>query len=197
MWDKRYGEAGYVYGTEPNDFLKSIIGKIPAGRVLCIGAGEGRNAVHLASRGYQVTAVDASRVGLEKARALADKHGVEIETIVADLNTFDFGTGKWNGIVSIFCHLSPEIRRTVYRKCVAGLAPEGVLVLEGFTPEQLKYKSGGPSNRQMLLTLAELKNELDGLEFEIGREVERELAEGRYHNGTAAVVQVLGKNVRL
>jgi len=67
MWDERYSSAGYAYGTEPNGFLVATASRLPAGRILCLGEGEGRNAVWLARQGYEVTAVDASRVGLQKA----------------------------------------------------------------------------------------------------------------------------------
>ena len=103
MWDQRYGEPGYAYGTAPNDFLAAHAARyLPAaGEVLCLAEGEGRNAVFLGGLGFRVTGVDGSAVGLEKARHLAAENGVEIQTIVADLDAFDLGVGRWDGIVSI------------------------------------------------------------------------------------------------
>ena len=115
MWDQRYSSETYAYGTEPNDFLVSVFDKLPAGKVLCIGEGEGRNAVWLARHGREVTAMDSSEVGLHKANMLAIKHGVNITTVYADLADFDIGMQCWDAIVSIFCHLPPELRHTVYR----------------------------------------------------------------------------------
>jgi SAM-dependent methyltransferase len=110
MWDERYSQEGFVYGTEPNEFLAAVAGRIPAGPVLSLGEGEGRNAAYLASLGHRVVAVDQSEVGLAKARALAADRGLTIETVRADLATFPIEPGAWAGIVSIFCHLPRSIR---------------------------------------------------------------------------------------
>ncbi len=191
MWDERFSEPGYAYGKEPNQFLVSVAGRIPMGRVLCIGEGEGRNSVHLAGLGYQVTAVDASNVGLEKARALAAERGVGINTIHTDLADYEIESGAWNSIVSIFCHMPPAVRADVHRRCAAGLAAGGVFVLEGFTERQLGNGTGGPKTAEMMMSLAGLREELPGLQFEVGREIDRESHNGPYHDGTVAVVQAL------
>jgi 2-polyprenyl-3-methyl-5-hydroxy-6-metoxy-1,4-benzoquinol methylase len=88
MWNQRYNQPDYVYGTQPNDFLVSASANIPRGKLLSLGEGEGRNAAYLATQGWDVTAVDSSEVGLEKARRLAAEKGVQITTIVADLVDF-------------------------------------------------------------------------------------------------------------
>jgi SAM-dependent methyltransferase len=161
--------------------------------VLCLGEGEGRNAVFLAARGHSVTAVDQSAVGLAKASALAQGRGVALTTVVADVSTYPIGPQAWPAIVSIWFHLPSRLRRPVHRAIVAGLAPRGVLVLEAYTPDQLERATGGPPEADRLMTLAGLREELAGLEFEIGREVEREVHEGRLHDGRSAVVQVLAR----
>lgn len=191
MWDERFSEPGYAYGTEPNEFLVSVADRIPGGRVLCLAEGEGRNAVFLAGLGHEVTAVDASRVGLAKAQALANQQGVEIETVLGDLDELEIEAGAWNGIVSIFCHLAPVLRAALHERCLRGLAPGGAFVLEGFTPRQLELGTGGPRSRELLMELDIIRQELPGLRLETAREVERHLDEGRYHRGTAAVVQIL------
>ncbi len=191
MWDERFSEPGYAYGTEPNGFLTSVADRIPRGKVLCLAEGEGRNAVFLAGLGYDVTAVDTSTVGLEKAEALARNNGVTIETVLADLEDYSIEPGVCQGIVSIFCHLPSVIRAALHERCLRGLAPEGVFVLEGFTPRQLEFGTGGPKNRELLMELEIVRQELPGLRLEIAREIERELTEGKYHKGTAAVVQIL------
>jgi SAM-dependent methyltransferase len=197
MWDERFSEPGWAYGTEPNDFLVSVADRIPLGRVLCIAEGEGRNAVYLAGLGHRVTAVDASPVGLAKARALAEERGVEITTVEADLADFTIEPGSWNGIVSVFCHMPPPLMADVHSRCVLGLAAHGVLVLEGFAPRQLELGTGGPKSRELLYGADDLRRRFDGLDVEILRELDRELDEGRYHTGTAAVVQVLGRKPEL
>jgi SAM-dependent methyltransferase len=193
MWNERYGEPGYAYGTEPNVFLAASAGQIPRGRVLSIGDGEGRNGVHLATLGQAVTSVDSSAVGLAKARALAAERGVTIETVEADLAAFDIAPASWEGIVSIFCHLPPALRRRVHAQAVHGLVPGGVLVLEAYTPAQLALGTGGPSQVEVMPTLAVLRDELAGLEFVHALELERDVQEGAFHHGRSAVVQVIAR----
>ncbi len=193
-WDARYRTEEFVFGTAPNDFLAEVADRIPKGAVLCLGEGEGRNGVHLASLGYEVTGVDGSEVGLVKARALAASRGVALETIVADLAAFDLGEERWQGITSIFVHLPPALRADLYPRVVRALVPGGVLVLEAYTPRQ--HEIGGiggppPSNADWLLTLDQLRMELPGLEFVLGRELDRDVNEGARHSGRSAVVQVV------
>lgn len=192
MWDERYSQSGYVYGTEPNEFLAEAAARIPLGSVLSLGEGEGRNAAYLASLGHRVTAVDQSEVGLAKAQRLAAERGLTIETVPADLADFPIQPGAWAGIVSIFCHLPRRIRVPLYAAAVRGLPPGGVFVLEAYTPQQIGRGTGGPQDPDMLVSLADLTEELAGLDFLHARELEREVREGEYHTGVASVVQVIG-----
>jgi SAM-dependent methyltransferase len=191
MWDERYSQPGFAYGTEPNEFLAAHAGRIPAGPVLSLGEGEGRNAAYLAGLGHRVVAVDQSEVGLAKARRLAEDRGLTVEAVCADLAAFAIEPRAWAGIVSIFCHLPRRIRRPLYAAVVRGLRPGGVLVLEGYTPEQIGRSTGGPKDPDMLPTLAGLTEELAGLEFVHARGLDREVREGAYHTGLASVVQVV------
>lgn len=193
MWDERYAAAGYAYGTEPNDFLKAHAAQIPPGCVLCLAEGQGRNAVWLAQQGYEVTAVDLSALGLARAQQLAAERGVSITTRQADLAAYEIEPNAWDGIVSIFCHLPVPIRRRLFGQVAAGLRPGGVFLLEAYTPKQLEFGTGGPSAVELLVPLAAVHEELPGLEWEIAREVEREIHEGQYHHGQSAVVQLLGQ----
>lgn len=122
-----------------------------------------RNAVLLAERGYPVTAVDASAVGLEKARRLAAERGVSLETVHADLAEHPIKPGAWAGIVSIFGHLPSGIRPAVHRRAARGLRPGGILLLEAYTPQQLAYGTGGPPTAEMMMDLDSLRTELPGL----------------------------------
>jgi SAM-dependent methyltransferase len=192
-WDARYAEPGYAYGTEPNRFLAEVAARIPPGPVLSIAEGEGRNAVFLAGLGHDVLAVDRSAVGLAKAEALAAERGVRIRTTVADLADFPVEPGAWSGVVAIFAHFAPPLRARVHGALASGLRPGGVLVLEAYTPRQLEFGTGGPRDAALLPSLEALRAELAGLEFEIGREIERDVTEGKYHGGRAAVVQVLAR----
>lgn len=192
-WDERYGGKEYFFGTEPNGFLATTAPEVPRGKALCIADGEGRNSVYLAELGFTVTAMDASRGGMEKARRLASERGVTIDTVVADLADFAFGTGAWKLVVSVFCHLPKQLRADVHRRVVEALEPGGVFVLEAYTPDQLAYGTGGPPVAELLAHRDELEAELSGLEFAVSRETERDVIEGRGHWGKAAVVQILGK----
>lgn len=195
MWNQRYSEPGFAYGTEPNDFLAANAERYlpPKGEILCLAEGEGRNAVFLAHLGFRVTGVDSSAVGLEKARALAVQHGVELATVVADLGEFDLGAVCWDGIVSIWCHTPPDLRARLHRSVVTALRPGGVLLLESYTPQQLEYKTGGPPTAELMMTLATVREELAGLEFLDAEEKLREVHEGKYHDGMSAVLQVVAR----
>lgn len=192
-WEARYAEPGYAYGSEPNDFVASVAHEIPAGPVLCLAEGQGRNAVHIAACGHCVTAVDRSVAGMRRARELARERGVVIETVAVDLADLAIERGAWAGIVSVFMHVPAPLRARVYRAAVAGLRPGGVLVVEAYTPRQLELGTGGPKARELLVPLDALREELAGLELVIAREIEREVVEGRYHTGRGAVVQVLAR----
>lgn len=195
MWDQRYSEPGFAYGTEPNDFLAGNAERYlpPNGEILCLAEGEGRNAVFLAQHGFRVTGVDSSAVGLEKARKLAEEHGVHIRTVVADLGNFDLGVGRWDGIVSIWCHTPVDLRVRLHRSVVAALRPGGVLLLESYTPNQLEHKTGGPPTVELMMTLAAVRQELAGLELLQAEEKLREIHEGKYHDGLSAVLQVVAR----
>lgn len=194
FWDERYRAAdGYVFGTEPNDFLAAHAASIPSGPVLCLGEGEGRNAVFLAGRGRAVTAVDQSAVGLAKARRLAAARGVALTTVAADLAAFTVEPGAWAGIVAIFLHLPAPLRRKVAAQVVAGLRPGGVFVSEVYSPAQLAFGTGGPKDPLLLVPLADYCAELAGLELLVARECERDVIEGAGHTGRASVVQILAR----
>lgn len=192
FWNQRYDTQDYIYGTEPNGFLVSVASQIPAGPVLCLAEGEGRNATYLASLGHQVTAVDQAELGLAKAARLAKSRGLTLETIKADLSDFFISPATWAGIAVFFAHLPPELRRRVFAKAVEGLRPGGVFILEAYTPAQLRRDTGGPKELSLLMTADALRGELQGLEFPVLRETERDISEGTGHTGIGAVVQVLG-----
>lgn len=194
MWDERYRGDGYYYGTEPNSFLTASKGHItPAGAVLCLAEGEGRNAVWLARQGFAVTAVEQSAYGLAKGRQLAAQYQVEVNWCQADLNHFEMGEAQWDGIISIFAHLPPQLRQQVHQRVVTALKPGGAMVLEAYNPAQLNYATGGPRDPQWLMTCERLRDELPGLHFELLHQLEREVIEGVGHTGLAAVVQMVAR----
>jgi len=193
MWDERYNEEEYVYGKAPNKFLEDNVSAIPRGKVLSLAEGEGRNAVFLAGKGYAVTAVDGSSVGLKKAGELAQENGVELELVHADLARYRITEGEWDGIVSIFCPLPSVVRSEVYRRAVLGLKPGGVFLLEAYTPEQINYGTGGGNSVDTMTSRESLLTDLEGLQFLHLEKVEREVIEGKYHTGLASVVQAIAR----
>lgn len=134
MWDERYSTEEYAYGTAPNEFLVKNAHHIPKGKVLSLAEGEGRNAVFLAQQGYSVTAVDASLVGLNKARKLAEKKGVIVEFIHASLADYDLGEKQWDGIVSIFCPLPSTIRKSTLQEGNGGTKAKRRVPVGGLHP---------------------------------------------------------------
>lgn len=193
MWDKRYSQPDYVYGKEPNDFLASLDLSPFDGKVLCLAEGEGRNAVYLAQQGFEVVAVDQSAVGLQKAQQLAREKGVSIRTEQADLAEYAIAPNSLHGVVGIFAHFPPALRRQVFRQAIQGLKPGGFLILEAYHPDQLNFKTGGPPRLELLYSLEALAEDFQqALELTVFRRVEREVVEGAYHTGLAAVVQVFG-----
>ncbi|MDP2345827.1 MAG: class I SAM-dependent methyltransferase [Deltaproteobacteria bacterium] len=193
FWDARYREPGFAYGEAANDFLVEVADQIPPGPVLCLAEGEGRNAVFLARRGHDVTAVDLSAVGLAKAAALAQRHGVSLHTIVADLASWPLPTARFSAIVSIWCHVPPSVRRRLHKDVVTALAPGGVFVLEAYRPGQERRGTGGPPDPALMMTAAELREDLAGLEILTARDVVRAVHEGPFHEGDSNVVQLLAR----
>ncbi|MDP1827225.1 MAG: class I SAM-dependent methyltransferase [Archangium sp.] len=192
FWNHRYGLPGWAYGTEPNDFLKGIA-PLLEGPVLCLGEGEGRNAVFLAQRGLDVTAIDLSPKALEKAQRLAAERGVRITTKEADLADFDLGNQKWGAIISIWCHLPPWLRERVHHDVATALKPGGRFILEAYTPAQLAFDTGGPKSLELLYEPQDLRTDLAALELERLTEQEREVNEGDWHRGRSAVVQLIAR----
>jgi SAM-dependent methyltransferase len=192
-WEQRYSGDDYVFGTEPNDFLRANVGLLPPGRVLCLAEGEGRNATYLGSQGYDVSSIDLTEAGVAKTLRLAATRGVSVKATVGDLATADLGVSRWNAIVSIFAHVPPAVRRDLHRRVVDALAPGGVLLLESYTPAQIGRGTGGPQSAELTMTLAGLRDELTGLEFVIGQELDRDVIEGPGHTGTGCVVQVVAR----
>jgi SAM-dependent methyltransferase len=193
MWEQRYRTENYLFGTEPNEFLRSSLPMLPAGSVLCLAEGEGRNAVFLAANGYDVHSVDLSETGVAKTRRLAESRGVKVDAVVGDLADFDIGVDRWDLIVSIFAHMAPADRRHLHRRVVAALKPAGTFLLEAYTPQQVGRGTGGPTSPETTMTLDALREELAGLEFAHAVELEREVIEGPGHTGSGAVVQVIAR----
>lgn len=192
-WDNLYAEEGYAFGKEPNGYLAAMTPMLKHGKTLCLGAGEGRNAVYLASLGFDVLAVDASAIGLAKAERLASEVGVKIETHLEDLATFDMGDEQFENIVSVFCHVPSTLRRRLHSAAVRALRPGGMFLLEAFRSLQLGMASFGPTELDLLMDRGPVELELAGLEMIRVGEVIRLLDEGRCYSGRGAVLELIAR----
>ena len=192
FWNTRYANGSYLYGTAPNSFLVEHCGLL-VGPVLSLSEGEGRNAVFLASRGLEVLGVDISVVGLEKAQKLAKSQGVTIKTEVADLATFEPKENYYGSVISISAHLPSVVRHKLYPLIERALKPDGVILLEAYSENQLLRDTGGPKDGDMLMTIDKVHREFPNFEPILLREAEREVSEGEGHTGMASVVQFIAR----
>jgi 2-polyprenyl-3-methyl-5-hydroxy-6-metoxy-1,4-benzoquinol methylase len=190
MWDERFGQAEPVYGVSPNAFLEAQAKRwAPGARVLVPGDGYGRNGIWLARRGFQVSTVDLSPVGVERSRKAAAAAHVQMTIECADLAKWNWPVGEFDVVASIFVHLSSDVRPRIHHSMVGTLKPDGLLVLEAFSPAQLQYSSGGPKQTDLLYNAEALRRDFAGAEIlELGEQVVN-LSEGTLHSGLGAVVR--------
>jgi SAM-dependent methyltransferase len=196
FWNQRYAAGELIYGDAPNDFLVQMAGRLPrSGLALDIGAGQGRNALFLASRGLDVLAVDQSEVGMRKAQQLAQSRNLTLRTQAADLQEFDAEPTSFDVVSSIFVHLPAALRALVHRRVRAWLRPGGLFLLEAYAPDQIERFTGGPKDPALLASLDVILSELSGMQIEHQAALVRTVSEGQYHTGEASVVQVLARKV--
>jgi SAM-dependent methyltransferase len=194
-WNRRFSETGYLFGTEPNAWLRDHADAWQAGqRVLSVADGEGRNSVWLAQRGLMVDAFDISEVGVRKARDFARIAGVKVNFAVADIATLTWPQSIYDGVAAIFIQFAdPDLRGRILEGMVRCLKPGGVLMLQGYTPQQLEYRTGGPPVESHLYTPELLRTAFAGLEILELREYEAVLEEGTGHKGRSALVGMIAR----
>ncbi len=195
MWDRRYAGEALLFGEAPNDYLRAQAGRLPRrGRALCVADGEGRNSLWLAQRGLSVDAFDISAVGVAKARALARRHGVSVNHAVADCDALAWPAARYDLIAAIFVQFAdPPMRRRLFANMVHALAPGGLIVLQGYSTDQLKFRSGGPQRIDHRDTVAMLRGHFSSLEILDLASYEAELQEGPQHSGMAALVGMVAR----
>lgn len=193
FWNERYSQTDYVYGTGPNAFLAKILERCTPGKLLLPAEGEGRNAVYAAKQGWSVTAFDRSEAGRDKAMALAEKEGVELDYRISDFIDFEEEEVQFDALGIIYAHLPPKKRRAGYRHLLSFLKPNATVFLEGFSKAQLSRTSGGPKQEARLFSKAELQTDFQRLGELSITETEIDLHEGAYHNGKASVLRLLGR----
>jgi SAM-dependent methyltransferase len=197
FWNQKYAIEELLYGEAPNEFLADMVTVLPSGsKIFVPGDGEGRNGVWLAQKGFKVTSVDSSEIGVNKAKALACRKSVSLDQQLGDLATWSYSQDEFDSAVLIYLHLPASIRAQVHQKIAKAIKPGGVLILECFHPDQLPRSSGGPKNIEMLYTSELLRSDFAGLlvpHFEFEGEVQ--LHEGTGHSGVGIVTKMVARRI--
>ncbi|AKD25435.1 Thiopurine S-methyltransferase (TPMT) [Polynucleobacter duraquae] len=196
FWNQRFDKQEFIFGKEPNEYLveQSSHYLKPNSSVLCIADGEGRNGVWLAKQGMYVTGFDVSDIALAKAKQLAADNEVNIQYSLCDTDGFDWQANTYDAVVGIFIQFAdPEMRARIFKQVHQALKPGGLFILQGYTPKQLEYKTGGPSLIEHLYTeemIRELSQDFEVLDLQC---YEKELSEGARHTGMSALLGMVAK----
>lgn len=192
-WDVRYSREGFLFGTEPNAFLAAQAHRLePGSRALCVADGEGRNSTWLAGRGLEVDAFDISPVAVAKARALADRRQVRVRHAIADIFQLEWPDACYEVIAAIFIQFAaPNVRATIFEGFVRSLKPGGVLLLQGYRPEQLAYGTGGPPFAENMYCEALLRDAFAALDIHHLHSHDDIVNEGEGHNGMSALIDLV------
>lgn len=192
FWNKRYSQEEYAYGKMPNEFFKTELDKLKPGKLLLLGEGEGRNAVYAAKLGWQVDAFDFSEAAKVKALKLAEENKVSLNYTVQDLLDININEKTYDAIGIIYLHLHGKLRDKMHTLAVKTLRPNGKLIMELFSKEQIGKTSGGPKELELLYSLPEIENNFNILKFDHIEITEVVLNEGSFHSGEASVIRLLG-----
>lgn len=196
FWNERFDTQEFIFGKEPNEYLVDQAAKYlkKGDKVLCIADGEGRNGVWLAKQGMKVVGFDASDIALEKAKQFAKDNRVDIEYSFSDTDSFTWGANTYDAIIGIFIQFAdPQMRERIFRQTHTALKPGGIFILQGYTPKQLEYKTGGPSLIEHLYTedlIRKLANDFQILEL---CSYEKSLSEGPRHTGMSAILGLVAR----
>lgn len=195
FWNEKFSKVEYLYGIKPNQFIEQSIQNLPNIKtILCLGEGEGRNAIYLSSKNYDVTAIDASDVGLKKLQNRAEELNLSIITHTLDLNYWQ-PLETYDCIVASYLHMHTNERKELFKKIEKSLNIDGYFIFEVFSTKQIENTSGGPKDLDLLYTLDEFKNYFEYMNFLKLEQIDIELNEGIGHIGKANVIRILAKRV--
>ncbi len=189
-WDQRFSRPGLLFGEQPNRFLEREAARLaPGSRVLSVADGEGRNALYLASLGHRVCAFDISPVAVAKARELGAQRRLQVDWHTSSVDDWDWARSRWDAVVAVFVQFAdPAMRRRMFEGMWESLEPGGLLLVQGYTPRQLEFRTGGPGKVEHLYTSSLLRELLPRAEWLLLREYEDELSEGSAHVGHSALL---------
>ena len=196
FWNERFDKEEFIFGKEPNEYLVEKTKQYlkPQDKVLCIADGEGRNGVWLAKQGMQVVGFDASDIALVKAKQFAKDNQVEVDYSFSDTDSYAWPESTYDAVIGIFIQFAdPAMRARIFQQAYKATKAGGLFILQGYTPKQLEYKTGGPSLIEHLYT-EELIRDLSK-EFQILELVsyEKELSEGPRHTGMSAILGLIAQ----
>ena len=196
FWNERFDKKEFIFGKEPNEYLVEQASRYlePNSSVLCIADGEGRNGVWLAKQGMRVTGFDVSDIALAKANQFATDSEVNIKYSLCDTDSFDWQANLYDAVIGIFIQFAdPEMRARIFKQIHQTLKPGGLFILQGYTPKQLEYKTGGPSLIEHLYTEEMIRELSQGYEILDLQCYEKELSEGARHAGISALLGMVAK----
>lgn len=193
FWNERYSQAGYLFGEEPSAFInRHAHWLLPGSNVLLPADGEGRNSVYLARLGHKVTATDSSHMALAKAEKLARANRVSVDLRLGDIFDYEWPHESFDAIISVFIQFaSPIERKAIFEGMKRAVRPGGLILLHGYTPEQLQFKTGGPSQAENLYTEQLLQEAFHDFRIEFLVSYHADLREGEGHNGTSALIDMV------
>ncbi len=194
-WNGRFAGESYAFGTRPAAFLVDNAHYIPPGsRVLVPADGEGRNSVFLAEMGHRVVATDIAEAGIAKARKLADARGVSVEFRHLDLQGWRWPKAELDAVVAVFIQFAPPaFRDEIFAGMKRAVRPGGVVLLHGYTPKQIEYRTGGPPVAEQLYTEELLRAAFADWELLRIEAYERDLDEGERHQGRSAIIDLIAR----
>ena len=195
MWNERYANEDYLFGTESAAFLVAQARHLPRGaRALCVADGEGRNSTWLAAQGHEVTAFDPAPNALAKARRLAEARGVTVDFREADVEDWPWEEGAVDAVVAIFIQFAPpDLRARLFADMARTLQPGGVLLLHGYAPRQVDYGTGGPPHAENMYTLELLRAAFPGWEVLHAADYDAKIDEGAGHSGRSGLIDFVAR----
>lgn len=196
FWNKRFDTPDYIFGKTPNEYLQEQARRYlnQGDAILCVADGEGRNSVWLAKQGMQVDAFDVSEVAISKAIALAKEEAVHVQFNLASTEAWNWQANHYDAVIGIFIQFAnPLMREHLFAQMVSALRPGGVLIIQGYTPKQLEFKTGGPSILEHLYTEEIIRNAIADLEVLDLCVYEKFLSEGQKHTGMSALLGLVAR----